>query len=651
MSKETYIGGDLIEEIGGSYKIFAQEGYGVSSNKEVIFNGEDGILYGTNGEAPAFNNTIVDFYVDVFRSKVQIPDNYGLKDSDFKGTFGFDRYNEATSGKGKQSLSGFEEMGFNGNKYYVPWLCLWPPKKDLGKISDVDKNYIPVTIAKLVFKICEGRVKSGTAKFTISSNHPNIKIDGAEKIEKQGVINSSLEITISCDGVLEKDVDVEVKNETGIVIGKLKVVKNSTIYIANTKFITVIEEEKATNKASKQQKRDAEKTQFQSLIQQVIVYLNKNSLNQSLIYVKGSVEDVFVIEKGKINRKGSTSEYSISITSPYFEGKSEDENIDDSKETNEEKELDKAIKELYNTLEKNYRKNKKNTYFCEDTVNQTDSRLFKNYKEKYQTYLNSLGGNKKVGGHIKDDKTLYVFVDKQQMVFSEGNMELYGYTFGADNSAFIFNKHVNERKFGTFAHEIAHSLGLEHTFELNEKEYRPNQTIDKEITEKEKTLKEKNIDNQNHTIDNTTQSIQDKFISYVASEKDLHKLTFNKAYFIGKLGGKQNYYIQINTRMHFVKNSALLEMKSKSTSHNDVNKQEINILEKANNEILELKKKKRLNKAYYIDVNISETQENFMDYDYGSNNIINPNFDHRSFWKWQWDSLKNSKFLIKKELK
>ena len=110
------------------------------------------ILTGTNGEAPAFNNTIVDFYVDVFRSKAQIPDNYGLNDSDFKGTFGFDRYNEAISGKGKQSLSGFEEIGFNGNKYYVPWLCLWPPKKDLGKISDIDKNYIPVTSAKLTFK-------------------------------------------------------------------------------------------------------------------------------------------------------------------------------------------------------------------------------------------------------------------------------------------------------------------------------------------------------------------------------------------------------------------------------------------------------------------------------------------------------------------
>lgn len=31
MSKITYIGGDLIEEIGGSYKIFAKEGYEIIS--------------------------------------------------------------------------------------------------------------------------------------------------------------------------------------------------------------------------------------------------------------------------------------------------------------------------------------------------------------------------------------------------------------------------------------------------------------------------------------------------------------------------------------------------------------------------------------------------------------------------------------------
>lgn len=46
MSKITIIGGDLIEEISGSYKIYAEEGFEISSGKEVIFNAKEGIKYG-----------------------------------------------------------------------------------------------------------------------------------------------------------------------------------------------------------------------------------------------------------------------------------------------------------------------------------------------------------------------------------------------------------------------------------------------------------------------------------------------------------------------------------------------------------------------------------------------------------------------------
>ncbi|WP_312398269.1 hypothetical protein [Chryseobacterium sp.] len=52
MSKITYIGGDLIEEIGGSYKIFAKEGYEITSGKEIIFNAKEGISYGEPQKAP-----------------------------------------------------------------------------------------------------------------------------------------------------------------------------------------------------------------------------------------------------------------------------------------------------------------------------------------------------------------------------------------------------------------------------------------------------------------------------------------------------------------------------------------------------------------------------------------------------------------------
>ena len=52
MSKITYIGGDLIETIGGSNKIFAKEGYEIHSNKQIIHNSKDGISFGEPENPP-----------------------------------------------------------------------------------------------------------------------------------------------------------------------------------------------------------------------------------------------------------------------------------------------------------------------------------------------------------------------------------------------------------------------------------------------------------------------------------------------------------------------------------------------------------------------------------------------------------------------
>lgn len=648
-------GGKITRIVGGTNSIECEtwtvytNNFTAYAGKGSHFTADGGTTIGEPKNPPPFDNTITDFYVDVFRSQVQIPNNFGLKDKEYKGTFGFDRYNEATSGKGKQSLADFEELGFNGIKYYVPWLCLWPPKKHLEAVTEIDKNYTPITSAILAFKICEGTVKSGKAKFIISSNHPNLKVDGTDKIEKQGEINTEkniINVTISCNGILEKDVDVEIKNEKGIVVGKLKVVKNNTIYIANTKFITVMEEEKSTNSKKELQKREEEKTKFQNLIKDVIVYINKNSLNQALIYVKGTVDDIFVIDKGEIKRTNSVGEYSNSITVPYFEGKNENKNIDDSKETIEEKDLDKAIKELYYALEKNYKKNRKNAYFCDDTVKQTPAELFIKYEEKYQIYINSLAGNKKIGGHLRDNKTVYVFVDKNQPTFDIGSFSYYGYTLGADNCAFVFNKHVNERKFGTFAHEVAHSLGLEHTFELNEKGYQPNKSLDKNIAQKETTLQEKKQNNKPQMTTTDISNIQTRFTNTI--DKNLHFPVVQKPEQISRnfSGSKELFYSHINSMFKLVKSLANSENKAQnsvSSTSSIVNS--IDPTVSLQNEINELKTKKLENKSKYIDVNISETQENFMDYDYDSNNTPNSNFEPKSYWYWQWKELNNSEFI------
>lgn len=639
MSKESYIGGDYIETTGGSSQTFAK-GKIINASLEGNFsqNGlKNGILNGINKPAPIISID-TDFYVDFYRDQSQMPDNFGKKDTEYKGTFGFDRYNEVTSGKGKQATSDFEIIYVNGTKCFVPWLSLWPPKRNLQSITEIDSSYTPVNSAKITLKVLAGKTLKGKdVKMHISSNHPNLKIDGNNSITKQTTINSTLEITVSCEGILDKDSLIEVKqnDKHGIVVGKLKVIKNSTIYIANTKFITVMEEEKSSNNTNKQQKREAEKTQFQNLIKDVIVYLNTNSLNQSLIYIKGTVEDLFVIQKGNINRSGSAADYSSSVTTPYFEGNG-------SIETKEERDLDLSIKALYNILEKNYKKNRKNTYFCEDTIIQTNPQLFKNYQEKYQTYLDNINAGQQ-GGREKRNDTLYVFIDKQQETLPIADMEYYGYTFGARNSAFIFNKHIKERKFGTFAHEIAHSLGLDHTFELNDKNYEGNKQLDKKIKEKENLINGKSGQQQ---ISSDMSSIHNKFDAFM---KDLDNLThIEKMKTYKRDFQKKGYYKEINIRLNYIENSADYEKETKEDKKAQTLIVDVN--QNLQKEISELKTKKENNKNLFIDVKISETEENFMDYDYDSSSVTNQNFEPKSFWKWQWDSLQNSKFLIKKEL-
>jgi len=80
MSKITFIGGNLIETIGGSNKIYAKEGYEIHSNKQIIHNGKDGVSFGIPDDAPVVARISTNCMVE-FRTK---------QDGTYTGQFGFD---------------------------------------------------------------------------------------------------------------------------------------------------------------------------------------------------------------------------------------------------------------------------------------------------------------------------------------------------------------------------------------------------------------------------------------------------------------------------------------------------------------------------------------------------------------------------------
>lgn len=95
MSKETFIGGDLIEEIGGSYKIYTQDSYELSSGKQIVFNGRDGVSH-DSPKVPVVNkeNKVTREIYLTFDDGIQAGTEEVLellKRKGIKGTFFLDR--------------------------------------------------------------------------------------------------------------------------------------------------------------------------------------------------------------------------------------------------------------------------------------------------------------------------------------------------------------------------------------------------------------------------------------------------------------------------------------------------------------------------------------------------------------------------------
>ncbi|CAM3747595.1 hypothetical protein ELOC111193_18260 [Elizabethkingia occulta] len=99
MSKITIIGGDLIEEVGGSYKIYAKGGYEITSGKEIIFNAKGGIKYGTALSPPP--------------PEVEAKCIVHFRPKNWKGEYGFCWFRE----KNKE-ISDSEEYDKMVGKYY-----------------------------------------------------------------------------------------------------------------------------------------------------------------------------------------------------------------------------------------------------------------------------------------------------------------------------------------------------------------------------------------------------------------------------------------------------------------------------------------------------------------------------------------------------
>lgn len=235
MSKIRIIGGDLIENIGGSYKIYAGEGIEISSNKEVVFNAKEGIKYGEPQEPQLqkLNDKINcalhfrppkkwngEFGFDFYRNGDKEMDNninYSILLGKYYMESSFTNLNENVNDwtdffkptpdvlKNSNEFSKFSYQLNNISKtYYTPYLALFPsdlpntitevalncylegdlPEKIEFEIPQEMKVSIsPTTIIKIENKF-EIKVKC-TGNF--SSDIQPIKVYGSKKIDENEI--------------------------------------------------------------------------------------------------------------------------------------------------------------------------------------------------------------------------------------------------------------------------------------------------------------------------------------------------------------------------------------------------------------------------------------------------------------------------------
>lgn len=422
MSYTSNIGGKLILTAKGSIKTYAKENIEINSAKTIKITGkENGISFGEPENPPILKlENGVDIFV-AFKPLVT-----------YDGEFGFDwlEWDEKDTITKVQDvdISNFEYLYDNSkneyvavstnvdlkNKikeeykkhqvnypYYVPWLNLFPEQ---GEIK----------LNMLIKSIITGEDVSKEVITFEKNDFYQVTIDGLVNENIKYIPNGEpKEIAIKC---LKPSVEMDIvaKNEKGNIIGKIRVKDNTNTYNLPVRLVCVVKD--TPNK----------ETEIAQLItdfktEKIEDYLNKNSLNQALIKTTVETDRKYRIAFDETAWAGTFYDK----TNNWFTNRKDPAGgkvsyIDDDG-------VEKKDKEYEHILDKFLRDYK--------TIFETDGKKFKGIL-LFITNIKK-DSNDKEGG-----------VSRTQPVnFRE---------------AIVFAPNLKDKS--TYAHEIAHALGLEHTF-------------------------------------------------------------------------------------------------------------------------------------------------------------------------------------------
>lgn len=427
MSKITIVGGDIIEKIGGRDLSFAKEEI-INSGSSVIQTGkEKGVSFGKNGKAPFIKfNTGIRFYVE-FEPLPSYNGEFGFDwikvDNDDKilkiQTIDIDTLEYVFDNERQEYLSVRENPNLKDNikkeynkvkpfdiPYYIPWLSLMSIGQEI-KLNMISKPIHP-----------EYDMSKEIISFTKNENY-EIIIDGNKNENIRYIPNKEAkEVIIKCIKPSTQNEIVAVDG-SGRNIGKIVAVDNTKVYELPVRLVCVVKN--TINKDTEISKLISDFKQ-----EKIEDYLNENSLNQALIKTKVEIDSKYHIAfdeelwNGEFYHKEGN--YFINRKDPSG-GKVSyiDDDGKEVKDADYEHVLDKFLREYKNIFERDGEKFKGILLFI--------SNISKNPEDKEG------GVSRTMPVHFRE--------------------------------AIVFGKNLKDKS--TYAHEIAHALGLEHTF-LEEKE-------------------------------------------------------------------------------------------------------------------------------------------------------------------------------------
>lgn len=427
-----------------------------------------------------------------YRSKKSANGNFGASDTDYNGEFGFDWYDSKVDGEGKTAQSDFEKLTIANTDYFVPWLVLWPPKSALSKYGNIDSSFNPVNKTTICLKIDDGISTGGKGKLRAKTSSPNLIINGSQEIELSEVkIKDKIEIDIEVLDELDKDESIEIYPvNSEIVIGKLNVLKNDVINVIEPQMyeVGVNTVSLSTNMVT---------MPLSSTYSSIFDYLQLNSLNQALVYIKKPIK-VANFTINEIDIEGYTTNssgekiinytldnqhylnklvlekwYELSTGKKLSPEPSGGKNIDLSS-------LRSPANKMFKSILKSFKNLAGNPHRLQLALEENQDKI-NTYKIKRAKFPDPLPDKQKKGFELHNDLKEYIIKHKDihtPLLFAFPSIEEFqdvasgkiqfdknpGYSINGYCTVFGFNQLFKDA--GTVAHEFGHAFGLKHTFEV-----------------------------------------------------------------------------------------------------------------------------------------------------------------------------------------